>query len=329
MFGFIVRRLLAGIPVLFVVSLCAFFLIQSAHGDPAMAMYGSQLEKMRAEDQARIRTNLGLDQPIIVQYGKWLGGALRGELGRSYMDGRDVGEVIMSRLPNTLILNTAAMGLMLVLATVIGMTAAVRQYSWFDYISTFLAFLFYSIPSFWLALISILVFSVSLGWLPSAGISSIGGEGGLMDRLEHLVLPVFVLAVSHIGSYIRFVRSSLLEVLSQDYMLLARAKGLSSRQIYFTHAFRNALIPVVTYVGMSFASLIGGGYLIEAVFAYPGLGQLTIYSAATRDYPLLMGAVLLTGVFVVIGNLLADILCAWLDPRLKLEGSERRIAAHG
>lgn len=329
MFGFFIRRIFASIPVLFVVSLCAFFLIHLAHGDPAVAMYGSHLEKMRAEDQMRIRTNLGLDEPLPVQYGKWLSGVLHGELGRSYMDGRDVGEILLSRLPNTLILNVAAMSLMLSLAILIGMMAAIKQYSWFDYCTTCFAFLFYSIPSFWLALLAILFFSVYLGWLPSSGLSTIGQEFNLGDRLLHLLLPTIVLAISHIGAYIRFVRSSMLEVLSQDYILTAHAKGLWPKYIYYIHAFRNALTPLITYVGMSFSSLIGGGYLVEMVFVYPGIGQLTIYSAATRDYPLLMGTVLLTGVFVVIGNLLADVLCAWADPRLQVEGSERRIGTHG
>lgn len=329
MVGFFLRRLLASIPVLFVVSLCAFSLIHVAPGDPAVAMYGSHLEKMRPEDQIRIRTNLGLDESLPVQYGKWLAGALRGELGRSYMDGREVSAILLSRLPNTMILNVAAMSLMLVVAIVVGMTAAIKQYSWFDYISTFFAFLFYAIPSFWLALLAILLFSVYLGWLPSSGLSTIGREFSISDRILHLLLPTFVLAVSHIGAYIRFVRSSMLEVLSQDYMLTAHAKGLWPRYIYYIHAFRNALIPLITYVGMSFSSLIGGGYLVEMVFSYPGIGQLTIYSAATRDYPLLMGTVLLTGVFVVVGNLLADVCCAWADPRLQVEGNERGIGTHG
>lgn len=329
MLGFFIRRLLASLPVIFVISLCAFFLIHSAHGDPAVAMYGNQLERMRPEDQARIRTNLGLDQPLPVQYGKWLKSAVQGDLGKSYMSGRDVSEIIASRLPNTLILNLSAMMLMIVLAAAVGMISAVKQYSWFDYGSTFLAFLFYSIPGFWLALLAILIFSVYLGWLPSAGLSTIGAEGRIFDRLQHLILPVIVMAVSHAGAYIRFVRSSMLEVLSQDYILTARAKGLWPARIYYLHAFRNAVIPLITYAGMSFSSLIGGGYLVETVFSYPGIGQLTIYAAATRDYPLLMGTVLLTGIFVVIGNFLADVLCAWADPRIRIEGSERRVGANG
>lgn len=326
---FFIRRLLASIPVLFVISICAFFLIHSAHGDPAIAMFGSQLERMRPEDQNRIRTNLGLNQPLPVQFGKWLCQAVRGELGRSYMDGRQVSEIIAARLPNTLILTSLAMILMIILSSIIGMLAAVKQYSWLDYVSTCFAFVFYSIPSFWLALLSILIFSVYLGWLPSAGISSIGRESDFGNRLIHLILPTLVLALSHIGGYIRFVRSSVLEVLSQDYILTAHAKGLWPAYIYYAHAFRNALIPFITYAGMSFSSLIGGGYLVETVFSYPGIGQLTVHAAATRDYPLLMGTILLTGLFVVVGNLLADVCCAWADPRIQVEGVERRIGTYG
>ncbi len=329
MLGFIFRRILSSLPVLLVISLCAFFLIHMAHGDPAVAMYGSHLEKMRPQDQMRIRTNLGLDQPLPVQYGKWMSGILQGDLGTSYMTGQPVSQILAERLPNTLLLTASATAIMLVLATAIGILAAVKQYSLFDYFSTFIAFLFFSIPSFWLALLAILVFSVYLGWLPSSGLAAIGREQDLSNRLLHLILPALVLAVSHIGAYIRLICSSMLEVLNQEYILTAYAKGLMPNYIYYVHAFRNALIPLITYTGMSFSSLIGGGYLVETVFAYPGIGQLTIYSAATRDYPLLMGTILLTGLFVVIGNLLADILCAWLDPRLQGEGAKRGLGAHG
>ncbi len=328
MLEFIIRRAMASIPVLLVVSIFAFGLVHMAHGDPAVAMFGNQLEKMRQEDQMRIRENLGLNQPLPVQYGKWLLSVVKGELGRSYMDGREVSDILISRLPNTLILNVSAILFMLVLAVIIGVNSAIRQYSWFDHISTITAFTFYSIPSFWLALLAILVFSVYLGWLPSAGLSTIGRDTDLLDRLWHLVLPTSVLAVSHIGAYIRFVRSSMLEVLEQDYILTARAKGLFQSNINYNHALRNAMIPVITYAGMSFSSLIGGAYLVETVFAYPGLGQLTVHAASTRDYPLLMGTILLTGVFVILGNLLADILCAWVDPRLTTSRQPRSVP-HG
>ncbi|MDR1702513.1 MAG: ABC transporter permease [Sporomusaceae bacterium] len=329
MIGFIIRRILSSLPVLLVISMCAFFLINLAPGDPVAAMYGSKVENMRPEDHARIKENLGLNKPLGVQYLNWLNAVLTGDFGKSYLSGEDVSAIILERLPNTLILNFCSLSLMLVIAIVIGLISAVKQYSLFDYLSAFFAFAFYSVPSFWLALLAILIFSVYLGWFPSAGISSVGKESDLLNRLHHLVLPVLVLSLSHVGAYMRFVRSSLLEVLGQDYMLLAKAKGLYRKEVFFTHAFRNAIIPLITYVGMSFSSIIGGAYLVETVFAYPGLGQLTIYAAATRDYPLLMGAVLLTGVFVVTGNLIADILCAWADPRLKVEGVQKRIVSHG
>lgn len=313
------------VPVLLVVSLCAFFLIHSAHGDPAVAMYGSQLERMREDDQERIRHNLGLDRPLPVQYGRWLGQAVQGELGISYINARPVSELLMERLPRTLVLNVGAMALMFILAVAVGMASAIKQYSWLDYGATFLSFLFFSIPSFWLALLAILLFSVELGWLPSAGLASLGQEGDFVDRLKHLILPLIVLALSHIGGYIRFVRSSMLEVLGKEYIRMAHAKGLAPRRIHYLHAFKNALVPVITYAGLSFASLVGGGYLVETVFAYPGLGQLSIQAAAMRDYPVLMGTILLTGCFVVAGNLLADIACAWVDPRLTVEGAQKKV----
>lgn len=316
MAAFILKRLLATIPVLFIVSLLAFGLIHMAHGDPAVAMFGSQLEKMRPEDQVRIRENLGLNEPVAIQYAKWLSGVLHGELGRSYIDGREVAEIITDRLPNTLLLSGLSLVVMLALAVFLGVTAAIRQYSWIDYLATGLAFVFYSVPSFWLAMVAILLFSVALGWFPSSGLTTLGGDGGVTDRLRHLILPVLVLAVSHVGAYIRFVRSSMLEILNQEYIAAAHAKGLRLPRVYYFHALKNALLPVITFMGLSFSSLIGGSYLVETIFSYPGMGQLTITAAATRDYPLLMGTVLLTGLFVIAGNLLADICCAWVDPRL-------------
>lgn len=326
---FILRRLLASVPVLLVVSLCSFFFIHTAHGDPAVAMYGNQLERMRPADQERIRENLGLDQPLPVQYGQWLSQALQGEMGTSYITGRPVSQMLAERLPRTIVLNVSALALMVCLAVAVGLASAIRQYSWLDYLATFFSFLFFSIPSFWLALLAILFFSVYLGWLPSAGMASLGNDGDWLDRLRHLLLPVVVLALSHVGAYIRFVRSSMLEVLGKEYIRMAHAKGLSPRRVHYLHAFRNALVPVITYGGLSFSSLVGGGYLVETVFAYPGLGQLSIQAASMRDYPLLMGTILLTGCFVVAGNLLADIACAWVDPRLTVEGLRKKVGGIG
>ena len=328
MLGFVVRRLAAGLPVLFIITIFAFAIINMAHGDPAVAMFGNQLEKMREQDQERIRENLGLDQPLPIRYGKWLTGVFQGELGRSYIDGRPVADLITERLWSTAFLSGAALVTTALVAVVAGVLSALKPHSTFDHITTVLSLVFYSIPSFWLSMLFILIFAVYFGVLPSSGISSIGRETDITDRLRHLLLPVLVLSLSHAGPYIRLVRSSMVETLAQDYMITARAKGLSQFNIYFHHALRNALIPFITYLGLSFASLIGGAYLVETVFAYPGLGQLTVYAAATRDYPVLMASVLLTGAFVVVGNMVADILCAWIDPRMKLGMAARR-TGHG
>jgi len=310
-------RLLAVIPILFILSILAFGLMHMAHGDPAVAMYGGATEKMRESDRERIRENLGLNQPLPVQYCKWLSQAVQGNLGVSYLDGRPVTKIIQERIPATLLLSFSGVLLMVILALFFGVISAVQQYSFFDHVITVISFLLFSIPSFWLALILILVFSVYLGWLPSAGINSLGQEGNLLDLLQHLILPALVLAVSHLGGYIRFLRSSMLEVLNQDYIRVARARGISQKAILYIHALKNAILPFITYLGLSLPSFLAGTFVVEVVFAWPGMGQLAMEAARDRNYLVLMGTILFSGLLVVFCNLLADLLCFLMDPRIR------------
>lgn len=322
-------RLLAVIPILFILSILAFGLMHMAHGDPAVAMYGGNTEKMRESDRERIRENLGLNQPLPIQYFKWLSQAVQGNLGLSYLDGRPVTQIIGERIPATLLLSFTGVTLMVILSLFFGVISAVRQYSFFDHATTVISFLLFSIPSFWLALVLILLFSVQLGWLPSAGMYSLGQQGNWLDLLHHLILPALVLAVSHLGGYIRFLRSSMLEVLSQDYIKVARAKGIPKKIIIYVHALFNALLPFVTYLGLSLPSFFAGTFVVEVVFSWPGLGQVAMEAARDRNYSLLMGSILFSGVLVVFCNLVADLICFLLDPRIRhreIEGHWRDIS---
>ena len=316
---FILRRLLASVPVLLVVSLCSFFFIHTAYGDPAVAMYGSQLERMRPADQERIRENLGLDQPLPVQYGRWLSQAMQGELGTSYITGRPVSQMLAERLPRTIVLNVSALALMVCLAVAVGLASAIRQYSWLDYLATFFSFLFFSIPSFWLALLAILFFSVYLGWLPSAGMASLGNDGDWLDRLRHLLLPVVVLALSHVGAYIRFVRSSMLEVLGQDYIRTVRAKGMTEHIVIWRHALRNSLIPILTVLGGQFGMMLGYTVVVETIFSWPGIGYYVTDSILNMDYSPVQAFALISAVLYVVINLVLDILYSVVDHRVRYE----------
>jgi len=270
-------------------------------------------------DVARLEEAWGLNEPLVSQYIKWLGSMLKGDWGWSYRTGLPVLGTIMLRLPQTLQLMLTSYFLAAIVAIPIGIFSAVYRYSIFDYCATVFAFMGLAIPSFWFAVMMQLVFSVHLGWLPSAGMATIGLEYSLVDRLRHMVMPVFVLALIDMASWSRYMRSSMLEVVSQDYIRTARAKGLSHRAVIYKHALKNALIPVATIMGLDLPVFFGGAALTETIFAWPGMGQLFVDSVFSRDYPILMGVLMLTAVLVVIGNLLADLTYGLLDPRIQYD----------
>ncbi|MBI4277321.1 MAG: ABC transporter permease [Armatimonadetes bacterium] len=302
----IIRRLLYTIPVMLVVSLLVFGILHVAPGDPA-AMLGG--EDARPEDVAAIRAKYGLDQPLYIQYGIWIGNALRSDLGRSIVTRRPVLQEVVTRFPYTLELAVAALVAAVVAGMSVGVISATRQYSAIDHGTMVLALLGVSTPVFWLGLMLIFAFSVELRWFPTGGVGS----------WRHLVLPALTLGAHSMAIIARMTRSSMLEVIRQDYIRTARAKGLVERVVVLRHGLLNALIPVVTVVGLQFGYLLGGAVITETVFSRRGLGRLLIDSINSRDFPTVQGTLmLLAGSFVLV-NLLVDTLYAYLDPRIRYE----------
>jgi peptide/nickel transport system permease protein len=323
-FTYIVRRTLAAIPLLLLISIILFVILNNAPGGP-LAPY-LQNPHITPADIARLKHNLGLDRPLYVQYFGWLGKILHGDFGYSTSNSEPVLQAIRERIPATLELMGCSFIVSLIVGLSAGIFSAVRPYSFADYSITTLAFFGQSMPVFWFALMLQLLFSVHgiplpAGYeivLPSAGISS--GDGfNLGDRITHLILPVIVLALLNLALFSRFMRSSLLEVMGMDFMRTAAAKGLSGRTILFKHGLKNALIPVVTIVALSFPGVLGGAIVTEQIFAWPGAGRMFYNALQQSDIALMMGYLLIIAVAVVFSNLLADIVYAWLDPRVKYE----------
>ena len=317
MMAYTLRRLLQMIPLLFGISIVLFAVIQAAPGGPE----GALLESGRFIDPAVIdayRERLGVDRPIHVQYFRWLTAAVSGDLGTSFSTTRPVAEMIAERLPATLGLMGSAFVLAAVVSILLGVVSALRQYSWFDHLGTGLSFVGIAMPVFWLALILQLVFGVWLGWLPIAGTETVG-DSSLGDRLAHLVLPTVVLSFNYIAGWSRYLRSSMLGVLRTDYVRTARAKGLPERRVVGVHALRNALIPLLSIMALNLSSLFSGAVITETVFAWPGIGRMFVQGMFARDYPLLMGILMLGLLMVIIFNLVADLLCGYLDPRIRYD----------
>lgn len=322
MFLYVVRRLLQTVPLLLFISALIFLLLYLMPGDPIYRMLEG-IPNLRPADYERLRRLYGLDDPVYVQYGKWLWQLIRLNPGYSREYGQPAIDLILPALKNTLVLTVAAVVIGKSVAILLGIFSAVRQYSIGDYFLTGLTFVAYSVPGFWLGLMMIIAFSVKLGWLPTSGIVNSdlppGTWEATLDWIKHLVLPVAVLAISEIIQVQRFMRSSLLEVLRQDYLTTARAKGLSEKAVIGRHALKNALIPVVTIIAVTMPRVIGGSTVIETVFAYPGMGRLLYTSIMGNDYVVAMTVVMIIAVTVVAFNLLADVLYGWLDPRIRYQ----------
>jgi peptide/nickel transport system permease protein len=318
---YVTRRLLQLLPLLLVISALIFGLLYAMPGDPLYRML--QDVPLRPEDYARLRKLYGFDDPFYVQYWKWLWQLIQLNPGYSREYGQPVFDIIWPALKNTLVLTILAVAIGKSLAILLGIFSAVRQYSLGDYLLTGLTFIAYSVPGFWLGLMLIIVFSVKLGWLPTSGIVSTdltpGSWEASIDWLKHLILPVAVLAISEIIQVQRFMRSSMLEVLRQDYLTTARAKGLSEGTVVGRHALKNALIPVVTIIAVTMPRVVGGSTVIETVFAYPGMGRLLYTSIMGNDYVVAMTVVMIIAVTVVFFNLLADVIYGWLDPRIRYQ----------
>jgi len=327
MITYILKRSIGAIPLLWLVTVLTFLLLRLSPGDPTRMLMSP---RTRPEDRARIAANLGLDKPLYIQYAIWLKNlVIHGDLGYSLKTQRPVTESILERVPATLILMGSAYVVSLVLALVMGVAGAVRRNTWLDHGLTFLAFLGLSIPSFWLALMAIYLFSYRLGWFPSLGMTSLGSGGWLytlQDLGWHLVLPAGVLAVRNLGGWSRYVRASMLEVLNQDYIRTAWAKGCGPTAVVWRHALRNALLPLITLLGLSLPEILAGAFIIEYLFGWPGMGRLGMEAVFNRDYSILMGDILLGAVLVVVGNILADVAYALADPRVRL-GEEAKVAS--
>jgi peptide/nickel transport system permease protein len=338
---FLLRRLLQAVPTLFGITLISFLLMLATPGDPITTITFNP--NSSPEATAQLRRQLGLDQPPLAQYFYWLvgndwtridvdgdgagdvqgvrRGILRGDLGQSIQFRRPVLDVIAERIPATLQLTLSAVLLGYAIGIPIGLFAAIRHRSWFDQLSRVLSVVGSAVPSFWLALILIIVFSVQLGLLPMQGMRDITRTDGgfdLGETLRYMILPVFVLSLGIIAFVSRFMRAQVLEVMSQDYVRTAYAKGVRNPDVYWRHILRNALIPVATFIGPALGSLLGGAVIIEQVFSWPGLGSLTVAAVFGRDYPLIMGTVVISAALFILGVLLSDVLYGLLDPRIRL-----------
>ena len=311
---YILKRILIAIPVLIGITLIDYAIMCLA-GSPLEMLKGPRISDaaLQAKEIAA-----GLDKPLIVQYFVWLWQLLQGNLGYSMKSYEPVSAMIGSHIGPTLLLMGASLALSLLIAVPAGIYSAVKQYSKGDYAVVTASFIGSSIPSFFLALILIYIFTVKLGILPSGGMNTLGMDGSVADTIRHMVLPVTVLAVSLAGSNIRYIRSSFLEILQQDYLRTARAKGIGYKRVIWKHAMRNALLPIVTVIGMQIPMLFGGAVIIEQVFSWPGLGLMTMTAIMGRDYPVIMGVCLLSAVVVLVSNLITDILYALVDPTIQL-----------
>ena len=315
---YIANRLLLAIPLVLGITLITFSFISVAPGDPVMAMINPE-EEMSAANLERLKEELGLNKPVIVRYALWLGQLARGNFGYSYHTGEPVLRRIAVRLPATLELMGFALVASSVLGIGLGVLAALKQYTIWDYLLTLFALFSISIPSFFLALLALYVFALKLGWFPTFGMRSVAYDAppALLDNLHHLVLPGVILSLDLTAGLTRYMRSGMLEVLGQEYVTTARAKGLKETSVVVGHALRNALLPVITIVTLRLPILFGGTVIIETMFQWPGMGRMAIQAISQRDYPVLMGLTFIAAVLVLFSNLTADILYAVADPRIR------------
>ena len=322
MLVYIVKKILQMVPLLLGITLISFVVIHLAPGEPT-DLQTEMNPEASAELEQRLRAEYGLDQPLMVQYGTWVKRMLQLDFGTSFsQDRRPVWDKITERLPITLLINILSIGLILLTAVPLGVISAVKRDSWFDRITTLVVFTAFAVPSFWLALLLMDWLGVYLGLVPVSGIKSFGHEylspvEQVLDIGHHLILPVFISAVGGLAGFSRYMRSNMLDVIRQDYILTARAKGLPERVVIGKHALRNALLPLITILGLAVPGLIGGSVIFESIFAVPGMGKLFYDGVMMRDYPLIMGILVIGAVMTLLGNMLADIAYALADPRIR------------
>ena len=327
MMDYIIRRILGLVPVFFGITLISFFVIHLAPGRPT-DIQTSLNPKVSYEARQRLEKLYGLDKPIAVQYLNWLKRFLRFDFGRSYLDDRLVSEKILERIPVTLLLNILSLILILGIGIPLGIISAVKRGSLTDRLTTVAVFTGFSVPEFWLALLLMSIFGISLGWLPISGITSLDFEylslvGKALDIAKHIILPVAIAAFGSLAGISRYMRTAMIGVLEEDYIRTARAKGLKESQVIYKHALKNALLPVITILGLSVPGLIGGSVIFESIFAIPGMGRLFYESVMARDYTTIMGILSIGAILTLLGNFLADIAYSYADPRIRITEVER------
>jgi peptide/nickel transport system permease protein len=326
MLWYALRRLMLAVPLLFGITFISFAVIHLAPGEPVDLQAGEMKGQSSAQARQLLREMYGLDKPLTVQYWNWLGRLVHLDFGRSFApDGRPVLQKIRERLPVTLMLNIVELLVIVALAIPIGMASATRQYSMFDKVTTVFVFIGFATPDFWLALLLMILFGAELGWLPISGLRSLNWEymsfwRQQWDFASHLILPILVATFGGLAGFSRYMRQSMLEVIRQDYIQSARAKGLAESVVIGKHALRNAMLPLVTILGLSLPGLIGGSVIVESIFAIPGMGQLMVQAVFERDYPVIMGNLVIVAVLTLFANLLADLAYGLVDPRIRLGG---------
>ena len=318
MWTYIVRRLLQAIPTLLVISFLIFSLLYVTPGDPVELIFGTEDQSLSEEQRQIIMEEWGLDKPFLIRYKDFVVDALGGDLGVSYATNQPVFESVMERMPATFTLAAFAMILSLIISVPLGMLAALKHNSIWDSLATALATIGVSLPKFWFGLVLMIYFSLKLGWLPSTGSADLMTDG-LGEFLKHIIMPGSALALGMAATQTRMIRSSMLDVLGQDYVRYARSKGLREKIVIWGHAFKNAMIPVITVVGSEIGSLLGGAVVTESIFSWPGVGRLAVNSISKSDYPMIQGITLLLCTSYLVINLLVDIVYAWVDPRIRLD----------
>ena len=318
----VLRKIFQCIIAIFILSLVVFYISRLSPGDPLKAYHGNAVERMSMEEKEKARDRLGLNEPIYIQYGKWLKNVAKGDFGISYKYKRDVTSVIKDVYKNTIILGGLAYVLTFAGALILGIFCAIHEDKLIDKIIMTIGNITSSIPSFWIALILILIFGVNLGILPTSGAYSIGNESDIADRMIHLILPLVVLVIGHLWYYGYMVRNKILEEMREDYVLLAKVKGLTKRQVVYRHCLRNIMPSFITIMAISVPHILAGTYVIEQVFSYPGIGTLIFESAKYHDYNMLMVLSLITGIIVLISNMIAQIINIKIDPRMNYQGGE-------
>lgn len=324
--NYIFKRLITSLPLILGVCFLSFIIMQLAPGDPTLMYMDPNVSN---EDMAQVRKNLGLDQPILIQFFYWLKQLAQGNLGYSYVTGKPVVQAIMERLPATLILSISSLFIILLITFPLGIICGYKKDTWVDDSITVFSFLGLSIPTFWLGLMFILFFSIDLNLFPTSGfLDPLLHDASFFKKtlniMHHMFLPLITIIIGGIAGLIRYNRFSMIKILAQDYITSARARGISERRVLFKHALKNALLPIITILGLDLPSLISGSFIIEYIFSWPGMGQLGVQAVFQRDYPILMATILFSSFLIILGNLLADLSYAYADPRISSPSNESK-----